>query len=91
MDRSPLLHRVSGVLSELPFCNGYDGTKLWGVSHSFVTDLFSSNDDKKAEHSFVRGGRTCDEPLNMVSQGLSEGINGTSETSFFDSSFGSSP
>jgi len=63
----------------------------FGVSHSFATGLFSSNDDKKAEHSFVRGGRTCDEPLNMVSQGLSEGINGTSETSFFDSSFGSSP
>jgi hypothetical protein len=59
--------------------------------HSFATVLFSSNDDKNVGHNFVRGGRTWDDPLNRVSQGLSDGINGISETSFIDFSFGSSP
>ena len=35
--------------------------------------LFSSNDSRKAEHNFVSGGRVCDGPLKMVSQGRSDG------------------
>jgi hypothetical protein len=54
--------------------------------------LFSNKDSKNAEHNLVRGGRLCDDPLNMVSQGLSNGADGTREACFlFGSNCGSSP
>lgn len=44
--------------------------------HCCTLGLFSSNDARNAEQSLVRGGRTCEGPLNTVSQGLSEGTIG---------------
>ncbi len=40
-------------------------------SHSTIGVLFSNNDSKNDEHNFVRGGRLWDDPLKMVSHGLS--------------------
>lgn len=42
--------------------------------NSLLFGLLSSKDAKNVEHSLVRGARAWDGPLNMVSQGLSDGI-----------------
>lgn len=46
--------------------------------HSFSVVFLSSMDSRKVEQSLVRGGRTCDGPLNIVSHGLSDGAKGIS-------------
>jgi len=62
--------------------------------HSTVAVLFSSRDSKNSEHNLVRGGNDCDNPLNMVSQGLleAEAADEIDESIFlFKSNLGSSP
>lgn len=62
------------------------------VSHSTVAFLFSSKDSKNSEHNLVRGGNVCDDPLNMVSQGLSEAADEIDGVMFLSkSNWGSSP
>ena len=61
-------------------------------SHSRMTLLFSSNDSKNAEHNLLSGGILLDEPLNIVSHGLSVGTDGATELSIvFSSNGGNSP
>lgn len=59
-------------------------------NHSTAAVLFSINDSRNAAHNLVRGGRLCDDPLNIVSQGLSDGTDGTNEVWFLLNS-GNSP
>lgn len=41
--------------------------------HSTTAGRLSNNDSRKAEHNLVRGGKLCDDPLKIVSHGLSDG------------------
>jgi len=62
------------------------------VYHAIVVVLFSNRDSKNSEHNLVRGGNECDDPLNMLSQGLSEAADEIDEAMFlFKSNLGSSP
>ena len=61
-------------------------------SHSTMAVLFSSNDSRNIEHNLVRGGRLWDDPLNMVSHGVTDGTNETSGVWFlFKLNSGNSP
>ena len=62
-----------------------------GVKNHSTAVLFSINDSRNAEHNLVRGGRLCDDPLNMVSQGLSDRTDGTNEVLFLFFNSGNSP
>lgn len=54
--------------------------------------LLSNNDSRNSLHSLVRGGRLCDEPLNIVSHGFPDDTNWILEVLLlFSSNFGSSP
>lgn len=64
----------------------------WQGNQSSLTILFSRSDSRNEEHSWVKGGRLCDEPLKMFSQGLSLGPVSVDDVSFrFWSSLLSSP
>ena len=65
---------------------------MHAVCHSTVAVFFSSRDSKNSEHNLVRGGNICDDPVNMVSQGLSDAADKIDEVlSLFKSNLGNSP
>lgn len=65
---------------------------MYVVCHTILVVLFSNRDSKNSEHNLVRGGNECDDPLNMLSQGLSEAANEIDEAMFlFKSNLGSFP
>ena len=64
---------------------------LHGKDHFTAAVLFTRSDSKNDEHNLVRG-KVWEGPLNMFSQGLSDGINVTGRVRFpFKSDSGGSP
>lgn len=69
----------------------YNNGSMHVVCHSTIDVLFSIRDSINSEHNFVRGGNICDDPLNMVSQGLFDTPEKTDDVLFlFNSNAGNS-